>query len=723
MDDLKIDWKKIRDKFINFVMPEGSDIQTCVFIILALCGTIVSFISAVNNLAIGLDWGVFSESAIGVVISISLLLYARKTGNYRRAITLTIVIIFLGLFTLLFFSGGGYHSGMPAYFIFAVVFTAFMTNGIMMPILVGVEMVWYTVICLYAYFHPEMVNMINGEMAYLEDILISQTVVSLSLALTMYFQIRIYRKNQQKLSAARLAADEANRAKSDFLAKMSHDIRTPLNTIMAMNEMIVSNTSSSKIREWVNDSNLSGRILISLIDDMLDLTKIEVGKMNLLNRPFDFRNLFDDTAKLWKPQAAKADLDFIYKIDEDIPDYLVGDADSVRKITNNLLSNAVKYTKSGMVGLSVAWDDSLIISVTDTGMGIAPEFVEKIFKPFERGVQEIYKETSGSGLGLAIVKELVDAMEGRIECKSVLDEGTTFMVTLPLKEYYNKEEILAKEAEQNEENAGGKGLKDQFIAPDVRILVVDDNPFNRKVIKLFLEPALIHIDDVESGYEALEMIDIKEYDLVLMDLRMPKMDGAETLERIRNEYPGFHAPVIVLTADIMDGVEERLLSQGFAAFLPKPVSAGDLFDTIARFLPDRVITIKTEEEDGLTLARIEGYRNRFLPSGIDLNLALEYNAGNADELLARIRLFEEYAGENMNKLRDLGSGEDYYLQVHAVKSIAKGVGAYLLAQMTETAELRHDDDFSKEINPVILDEYARVLEGLKEFMEEVEEGT
>lgn len=710
--------KKIGTGFINFLRPDGSDIQISAFIILAICGTIVCVIAAINSLFVESGMSGFWQNTAGVFISLGLLIYTKKTGNYRLAIVLTIIIIFLGLFTFLFFSGGGYHSGMPAFFIFAVVFTAFMLRGILMPVFVMIELAWYTTICLYDYNNPRSVTALEGEDAFLTDVIVCMIVVSISLALTMYFQIRVYRKKQQELNVAMNAADEANKAKSDFLAKMSHDIRTPLNTIMAMNEMIVTNTSSPKIREWANDSNLSGRILISLIDDMLDLTKIEVGKIKLLDRPFNARHLFKETAKIWKPQVVKAGLDFAIDIDEAIPDYLSGDEDMVRKIISNLLSNAVKYTKKGRVSLKADWDDKLIIEVSDTGVGIAPEFIDQIFKPFERGVQEIYKETSGSGLGLAIVSELVDAMEGTIECESRLDEGTSFTVTLPLKDYKDKEETV--QGTSGEEAGKDKAGKTRFIAPNVRILVVDDNQFNRKVIKLFLEPALIHIDEVESGYEALEMIDIREYDLILMDLRMPKMDGAETIEKIKSEYPDFATPVIVLTADIMDGVEERLLSQGFAAFLPKPVIAADLLDMIARFLPDKVVIIEAEQEDGMTLARIESCRKKFIPCGIDLNMALENNAGKAGEFMSRVRLFDEYADENMNNLRDPGSGETYYLQVHAVKSIAKGVGAYLLAQLTETVEFRHDDEYSVKINPMILDEYERVRAGYREFMEEME---
>ncbi|MCR4807160.1 MAG: response regulator [Lachnospiraceae bacterium] len=705
--------KKIRTKIVKFITPDGSDIQISAFIILAMVGVAVCLVSAINSLIVEPEAGGFIENIIGVFISLGLLIYTKKTGNYRLAIVLTIIIIFLGLFTTLFVSGGGYHSGMPAFFIFAVVFTAFMLRGKLMPVFVAIELAWYTLLCLYVYKNPQAVVPLVGEEAFLTDVLVCMIVVSISLAITMYFQLRVYRKKQLELNVAVKAADEANKAKSDFLAKMSHDIRTPLNTIMAMNEMIINNTSSAKIREWVNDSNVSGRILISLIEDMLDLTKIEAGRIVLLEEAWDTGKLFDEIITIWKPQADRSGLEFIQKIDPEIPSLLLGDEGVIRKIVNNLLSNSIKYTKQGSVSLTVRWTGSLEIEVADTGVGIAPEYLDKIFKPFERGIQEIYKETSGSGLGLAIVKELVDAAGGTIECKSTLNEGTTFNLSLPQKEVSSWNASMEDRAESPEDT-----YTEQFVAPNARILVVDDNAFNRKVIECFLEPSLIQIDDVESGDEALEMIDILDYDLVLMDLRMPKMDGAETLDKIREEYPDFKTPVVVLTADIMDGVEERMLKHGFAAFLPKPINSARLYETIARFIPDKIVSIKTEHENGLTLAKVESYQDMFIPSGINLKLALEYNAGSTDEFLNRVDLFDKFADDNISLLEDPDYIEGYWLHVHSIKSIAKGVGAYLLAQLAETAELRRDIAYSKEVNPVIIQEYKRVREGLKKFREE-----
>ncbi len=201
---------------------------------------------------------------------------------------------------------------------------------------------------------------------------------------------------------------------------------------------------------------------------------------------------------------------------------------------------------------------------------------------------------------------------------------------------------------------------------------------------------------------------------------MPKMDGAETLRKIKEEYPDFETPVIVLTADIMNGIKDRLLDVGFEGFLPKPVSSAALLNIVRAFIPDKIVPIGKEKKSGLTLARIESYQELLMPYGIDLKMALEYNAGNADEFFMRADLFEQYADETISNIKEPESDEKYYLQVHSIKSIARGVGAYLLAQLAETDELRSNPEFSKEIGEVMIREYRRVREGLGKLKKEVE---
>ena len=704
-------------KYISIIFPEGDDLRARIFNILALCGVIICVITSFINLIVEASLFGFFACFVGMFISLALLLYTRKTGKYKPAMILTILIIFIGLFTFLFFSGGGYHSGMPTFFIFAIVFTAFMLDGISMPIFVLLELVWYTGLIWVAFSYPDLVTELEDETAVFLDVWCSGLVVAISLALTMYLQIRIYRKKQNELNEAIRAADEANRAKSDFLAKMSHDIRTPINTILAMNEMIADNTSSARIREWVNDSNVSGRILLSLIDDMLDLTRIEAGKIELIERPLDISRLFKETQRLWKPQADRKGLDFIYEHAPEVPAFLKGDEDVIRKITNNLLSNAVKYTRAGSVTLNIDWDGELKLTITDTGVGIAPEYLANIFKPFERGVQDVYRETSGSGLGLAIVKELVDVLGGSIDCKSEVNVGTAFYVKLPLKEHIDETE---KKELTKEESTDEKQTLKRFVAPEAKILVVDDTPFNLKIIENFLEPTLIHIDSVESGFEALEMIDIKEYDLIFMDLRMPKMDGAETLDKMKEEYPDLKTPVILLTADIMNGIEDKMLARGFSDFLSKPINSTLLFETIRKYIPDKIMSIEMEEESGLSVSRIESYQEMLMPYGINIKTAIDNNGGDVDEFLNRTALFEDYADDGIGYLSETTYDDDYYIRVHSAKSVARGIGAYLLAELTETIELRRDNAFSVKANGMLIDEFKRVREGIVKLRDEEE---
>ncbi len=697
-------------KVMSFIFATDSEIQVIAFNILAFCGVTVSVITAIVNGLRGS--GAVIPDAAGAIGSIALMYYCHKTGNYKRAMILTVFLIFIGLFSFLYFIQGGYHGGIPSFFIFGVVFTAFLLNGISMVVLIIIELAWYSLLIVYSYYHPVMLN--NDEKFYMTCVVMDMTLVAISLAATMYFQIRVYRKKQIQLNEAIREAEIANKAKSDFIAKMSHDVRTPLNTILAMNELIVGNTSSERIKEWVNDSNISGQLLLSMIDDMLDLSRIEAGRNVILSQPWNTKNVFDDIAKIWKRNAGKSGLEFKYEMADDIPEYLDGDESVIRKITDNLLSNAVKYTRKGSITLAVKQDDMLEISVADTGIGIAPKYVDEIFSPYERGVEEVYKETSGSGLGLAIVKELVEAMGGTIKCDSALGKGSTFTVRIPQKE------VLVINMKADDKSMPPEVKKSgQFVAPDAHILVVDDNAYNRKVIREFTEPALIQVDDVESGYEAVEMVDIKEYDLIFMDIRMPHMDGMQTLARIKEDYPDFKTPVVALTGDIMNGVEDKLMSQGFSGFLAKPVSLSKLLDTIKHFLPDKLVELETVEDEELSPEMLEFGQNHLITYGVDLKLALEYCAGNVGELLTRAELFEEYADSTIARLNERVFDDDYYLQIHSLKSVAKGVGAFLLAELTEAVEHRKDDDFSKEVNSLIIAEYERVRKGIAAYREEI----
>ncbi len=855
----------------NIFFLKDDDIQVSAFNILAFSGIVVCLISAAYNLLNGLDSASLAGILSGALFALGMMIFTLRTGHYYIAMVLTVVVVFFGLFTFLFFTSGGYHSGMPSYFIFGVVFTAFMLDGMTMSFFIVAELMWYAVICAYAYKTAIPLGRMGSEAAYLTDVIVSETLVASILAITMYLQIQLYRKKQEELHRATQAAEEANRLKSDFLAKMSHDIRTPLNTIMGMNELILRHSSSPEIRECADDSRKAGQVLLSMINDMLDLSRIEAGMMELNPHPYSPQQLIGEMKKLWELHSSGSGLSFEACVEGDVPRGLVGDETAIRKIINNLLGNSFKYTRKGKVSLRLSFqnepfcpegDDSagsfrepsseipacasdganapgadatvanvsgadvvranapgadavranapgtnaavanasgvnaarveapgapganvarlevlvanapradavvanapegdagggvgtgwLVISVRDTGIGIEEKYLEKIFLPFERLPQGKYGDMGGSGLGLAIVKEITDAMGGTVHCWSRVNEGTVFTVSIP-QGIITEEKLCSPGPAANVQSAsdedsvhaiesGADALSvpeaslgsrlngrlrgdGQIAAPGARILLVDDNYYNRKVIVQLLEPTLVFMDDVESGYEAMEMIDIREYDLILMDLRMAGMDGTETLERIREEYPDFKTPVIALTADIMPGVRDRLLKQGFADFIPKPVNSARLYEMLRSFLPGKLIMIDRGQDAGFSQDEIAAWQDRLLPYGINFNLGLECNAGNAAEFVMRASLFNAYASDGQRRLSKCREGpdEEYYLQAHSAKSAARGIGAWIMADLAEAVEYRHDHEYSIEANPVLLYEYRRVQAGLALFLNDIKE--
>lgn len=695
----------------SFFPPER-DIHLSVFILLAIGGIIVSVVVAFYNLAMGFGiWNFLAIVIAGVSFSVAMIVYTVKTGLIRGPMVITVFVVFIGLFTYLFFTSGGYNSGFPLFFVMSIVFTAFMLDGPLMPILTVFEFLWYVGLCIFAYKNPSWIKMELTGSDFVADLIVSIGITSLVLASTAYFEVRIYRKKQIELEHTRLEAEKANKAKTDFIARMSHDVRTPLNTIMAMNELITQNTSSQNIKEWVEDSNNSAQILLSLVNDMLDISRIEAGKAELNPNPYNTTSFFLDIEKAWETQIIRAGLNFTITAEEGVPSSLCGDCIALRKIIDNLLSNAVKYTKSGKVTLSFGFEapDILVIKVTDTGCGIEKENLDRIFKPFERG--SLVSAIKGSGLGLAIVRELTDFMKGNISCESAVGVGSSFTVKLP-QEIVDSAPIGPRESWNNENQQSRKhGV--HKVAPGVSVLVVDDNQYNRKVITQLLDPMLVRVDDVESGHEALEMIDIKHYDLILMDLRMPDLDGRETFDLIKKEYPEFDTPVVALTAEIIGGVEESVIRQGFSGYLSKPVNSSQLYETIVKFAPGKIVAMDDEAQDTLSEEEISLLQDRLYLYGINIRLAIEYSAGDPKEFLLRTALFEEYAPGTMNMLEKLRGSGDYYIQMHSIKSIAKGIGAWILSDLAEAIEIRRDEEFSNSAHEFLLREYRKVNEGIK----------
>lgn len=395
-----------------------------------------------------------------------------------------------------------------------------------------------------------------------------------------------------KMKEAEEEADRANKAKSMFLANMSHEIRTPINVVLGMNEMILRESDDAQIVDYAQNIDTAGNTLLTLINDILDFTKIEAGKLEIVESDYSFKKLIDDCYLMLSPRAEGKNLIFRVKLDENIPSILYGDKKRIIQLVLNIISNAIKYTKEGSIDVDVSFeklsDDQikLYICVADTGIGISKENAKKLFNAFVRVDEKRNKNIEGTGLGLAISKQLTELMGGDILLESEEGKGSKFTISF-VQKVVDATPISKVKEEKEQKTAEYKQL---FTAPSAKILAVDDVAINLKVVKALLKNTLIMIDTVSSGPAAIEACNNNKYDVILMDHMMPGMDGIEAFKIIREgDSVNKNTPVIVLTANAISGSKEEYDKAGFDDYLSKPVKGADLEKIILKHLPKELV--------------------------------------------------------------------------------------------------------------------------------------
>lgn len=703
-------------KFISFYLKaffdKKLDLRVRMFHVLAITGFIICVTMTGVSIAGGMVVSTIINMGAGFT-SLFLLFYSAKKGNYQFCYIATIVVIFFILFPSLFFSGGGYKGGMPFFFMFAVVFTVYMLDGWKMVIISIIEMIFYSILCVQAYKNPQWIIPFASEEAVVVDVVICLIAVSVSLGATMFIQMRMYQKQQEELKKAQEDAETANRAKSAFLANMSHEIRTPIHMILGVNEIILRESRGKQIREYSRTIDETSKMLLSLVDSILDVSKIESGKMELIEAPYESINLIRTLALIGRTHCGKKKLKFSCHVTENIPSVLVGDLPHIQQIVTNFLSNAAKYTEAGSVILTIFQEPldgedqiNLCISVEDTGIGISKDAIPTLFDAFIRADLGAHRHIAGTGLGLAIVKELTDLMHGKIFVESDPGVGSTFTVKIPQR--------IIKESTETE-----KRQSITFQAPDAHMLVVDDNEGNRSIMKELLLPTGIQMDLAESGEKCLELTREKEYHLILMDYMMPGMNGLETLEKLKRRKE-FCVPVVALTADATSDTREKLMAGGFSGCLTKPIPLAKLHEELLKFIPKELITILHEEEkDEQNEDKIHEIEAEMLAYGISIEDGLQFFRNDLEEYCAVAQVFLGHDQEERREVRKLCEAAEWNqlsFRIHALKGKARNLGMGRLADTCAYMENICIADNTEEIQsliPYLMYLWKRGTEGLK----------
>ena len=526
-----------------------------------------------------------------------------------------------------------------------------------------------------------------------------------------------------EIKRVRRQAEKANIAKSEFLANMSHEIRTPMNAIIGLNDIIMEECADTQIYGYAKNVQSAARNLLAIINDILDLSKVEAGKMELLPTDYYIKVVADEVVGMMDMVASQHGLIMKYEMDDSIPCGYRGDQGRIKQVLINILSNAIKFTKKGYVRIDIAGEpgekeeeELLTFRVEDTGCGIREEDLGKIFEDFRQVDSKRNRSVEGTGLGLAIVKQLVELMDGTIRVDSTYGKGTLVTITIPQRITDRTPVCEMPEISQTEQRAG-----EAFTAPGIKVLIVDDNVINRKVARGFLKSYEFDLTEAESGPEAIELVRDNRYDIIFMDHMMPMMDGIEATEIIRRDCGenGTAPAVIALTANAMEGMREQFLSNGFQDFIAKPLDRKELNQLLLRWVPEKYRQTETEGNGAEEHWNPESIRIE----GVDMKAAMQFFSGAEEEFLDLLELYRMDGKRKTELLRQLVDSDvqRYQIEVHGLKSASANIGAMDLSAMAraqENAAAKGDSAFIAREFPALLKAYESLLQNIGSFLEQ-----
>ncbi len=534
----------------------------------------------------------------GIALWITVKFHRIKFASWLLIITTNVFLL-----PMVFLLSGGVESGTPIWFVLGLVYVFLLLKGREFAAALAVSMVSYALTYYVSYRYPDVLAPVIGRFYTLGDSYVTLICISCFVGILLKSQIATYERERLLIEKQKEEIERIAHAKDTFFANMSHEIRTPINTIIGLNEMILREDISDEIAENAINIQNASKMLLTTINDILDLSKLESGKMELVLTQYEVSTIFSDLVNLIWIRAHQKELEFIVDIDPEIPSMLYGDEVRLKQVIANLLTNAVKYTETGSVILSakgerVESDVILLrISVEDTGKGLRKEDLENLFDSFKRIDEKENRNIEGTGLGLTISRQLIEMLGGKIYVDSVYHKGSVFTVELR-QHIVNPRPIGIIDFAAQNQLANRTKYKQRFVAPEARILVVDDNDMNRMVAVKLLRSTKIKVDTAASGKECLKKTAENTYHVILMDHMMPEMDGEETLKAVRVQARGYcqKTPVIALTANVMSDAGQVYRDMGFDGYLAKPVNAALLETSLLKYLPQELVEYFGEED-------------------------------------------------------------------------------------------------------------------------------
>ncbi len=542
--------------------------------------------------------------------------------------------------------------------------------------------------------------------------------------------INMEKTERDRLIDVSQRAIAASEAKSSFLSNMSHEIRTPINAVLGMNEMILRESEDEDILAYSQSIRTAGSTLLGIVNDILDFSKIEAGKMEIVPVDYDLSSVINDLVNMVRSRADEKGLILRPEFDQELPRRLHGDDVRIKQVITNILTNAVKYTEKGSVTFRISFEkiaeepDSvmILVSVEDTGIGIKPEDMKKLFSEFERIEEERNRNVEGTGLGMTITKRLLEMMGSSLKVESEYGKGSKF--SFRLKQGVVKWDALG-DYETAYRNAVSKQdrYKERFTAPKALALVVDDNAMNLMVIKSLLKKTLIQVDTAADGDEGLRLCRKKKYDIVFLDHMMPGKDGIETLKELKGEKdnPNLDTPTICLTANAISGARDEYIAAGFDDYLTKPIDAVMLENMLLEYLPKERIEAPSKEDGKKKAAAAWEFPEDFAALKdqelVDTAVGMK-NSGSVEIYRSILKVFYEAMDENREELEKSYAGNDiknYTIKVHAVKSSARIIGAVDIgedAQALENAGKEGDEAYIRKNHEAFLKKY----ESLKQLL-------